>query len=90
VLVFLGVLVAAYQPLVGIASDKVLGKFRWAAIWSLAVFGISLVSVVIDTGWLIASGGHRFYVASVVVFFVQLVALAAIASYASIAVLLKG
>ena len=87
---FLGVLVAAYQPLVGNVSDKVLKRFKTATVWTLAVFAVSLVSVVIDACWLIVAGGHCFYVALLVMFFVQLAALAGIALYATLGVLLKG
>jgi hypothetical protein len=90
ILVFLGVLIAAYQPLVGGTTERVLRRFRGASLWTLVVFGLSLVSVVLDVAWLMAQGGHCFYVAAVVMFFVQLAALAAIACYATIGVLLKG
>lgn len=90
VLVFLGVLIAAYQPLVGNTSQRVLSRFRMASIWTLAVFGVSLVSVVLDAIWLIGSGGDRFYVSCVVLFFIQLVALGGIAAYATLGVLLRG
>jgi hypothetical protein len=90
ILVFLGVLVGAYQPLVGSASSGILGRFKAAARWALMVFGVSLVSVILDTAWLAASGGHRLYIAALVVFFMQLAALALIACYSTIGVLLRG
>jgi O-antigen ligase len=91
ILVFLGVLIAAYQPLVGAQTpDKILRRFKSATVWALVVFGLSLVSVVLDATWLITRGGHCFYVATVVLFFVQLAALAATACYSTIGVLLKG
>lgn len=90
VLVFVGVLIAAYQPLVGKVSDPILQSFRRAALWALAVFGLSLASVTLDASWLIAAGGGGFYRVVLVAFFVLLAALAAIACYASLAVLLRG
>lgn len=90
VLVFLGVLIAAYQPLVGNTSQRALSRFRTASVWTLAVFGVSLVSVVFDAGWLIGSGGDRLYVSCIVLFFIQLAALAGIAAYATLGVLLRG
>jgi hypothetical protein len=91
VLVFLGVLVATYQQLLGPnTSDQALAKFKYAAFLSLALFGPSLAGVVVDVSWLIARGGHCFYLVATVIFFAQLVALAATAGYATIGVLLKG
>jgi hypothetical protein len=90
ILVFLGVLVGAYQPLVGKAADKTLRRFKFAACSALGVFGISLVSVVLDACWLAVGGGHCFYNVLLAMFFVQLGALAAIAWYSTVHVLLKG
>ena len=54
VLVFLGVLVTTYQQLLGPdTSDRALGKIKRAAIVSLVAFGFSLVSVVMDAGWIL-------------------------------------
>jgi hypothetical protein len=91
VLVFLGILVAAYQPLVGADTpDRILGRFKRATRWSLYVFGFSLASVVLDAAWLIRGGGHHLYVAVLVLFFAQLGALAVVAVYSTFWVLLKG
>jgi hypothetical protein len=91
VLVFLGVLVTTYQQLLGPDQpDAALRKFKTAAFGALALFGLSLVNVVVDLSWLIAGGGHCFYIAALVLFFGQLAALAAVAGYATIGVLLKG
>jgi hypothetical protein len=91
VLVFLGVLVTTYQQLLGPdQSDAALKKFKNAAFGSLALFGISLISVVVDVTWLTVGGGRWFYISALVVFFTQLVTLAAVAGYATVGVLLKG
>jgi O-antigen ligase len=90
VLVFLGVVVAAYQPLIGVASDTTLGKFKNAGLAALAVFLVSLASLILDVAWLVATGGHRLYVAAVVLFFVQIATLVALAWFSTIHVLLKG
>lgn len=90
-LVFLGVLVTTYQQLLGPDQpDAALSKFKNTALGALALFGLSLLNVVVDLSWLIVSGGHRFYVAALVLFFGQLAALAAVAGYATVGVLLKG
>jgi hypothetical protein len=90
VLVFLGVLVAAYQPLVGTAANATLRRFRDAALAALVVFGASLVSLALDVAWLMAGGGHSFYLVAAVVFFVQLALLAGLAWFSTVSVLLKG
>jgi hypothetical protein len=90
VLVFLGVLIAAFQPLVGVASSKTLLRFKVAAVGALAVFGLSLASLATDVVWLVAHAGHCFYVSALVLFFVQLVGLAALAYGSTVHVLLKG
>ena len=91
VLVFLGMLVAAYQPLVGADTpDRILDRFKRAARWTLYVFGISLASVVVDAAWLVRGEGRHLYVVALVLFFAQLGALAVIATYSTFWVLLKG
>jgi hypothetical protein len=51
---------------------------------------MSLLSVVTGTAWLVAGSGASFFVAVVVLFFVQLAALAAVACYTTVGVLLRG
>jgi hypothetical protein len=89
VLVFLGVLVAAYQPLIGPASNATLLKYRQASYAALGVFFVSLASVVVDTLWMVGKGGHCFFVAVVVLFLVHIAALAGLAWYSTVNVLLK-
>jgi hypothetical protein len=91
VLVFLGVLVTTYQQLLGRENiDATLKRLKKAATGTLAVFGISLASLVLDVSWLVASGGDCFYRASVVLFFVQLGAVAVAATWTTLGVLLRG
>lgn len=89
VLVFLGILVTSYQGLLGRVSERTLGRFARAALLSLAVFVASLASVVLGVVWLIAEGGDAFYVLTVVVFFVDLALLVAVAAYVTLGVLLR-
>lgn len=90
VLVFLGVLVTGFQTLLGDASAKTLGRFRNASLGSLVTFGLSMVSVIISAAWLVAGGGHCFYVATVAIFFAQLVGIGVLAYASTVHVLLKG
>lgn len=92
VLVFLGVLVTSYQQLLGVegVSNRTLGRFKTAARLTFGVFAISLIALTLSTSWLVASGGKCFYVATLVFFFLQLGALAAVAAYSTFRVLLRG
>ena len=91
VLVFLGVLVSAYQPLVGPQTpDRILRRFKTAAVAALGVFGLCLAGVVLASTWLVAGAGGCLFAAVVGVFLAQLVALAAIACYSTFGVLLRG
>jgi hypothetical protein len=90
VLVFLGFLIASYQPLIGRVGEQTLARFRAASKGALAVFFVSLLSLLVDTTWLVAEGDHAFYVGAVVLFFVLLAALAALALFSTVRVLLQG
>jgi hypothetical protein len=90
VLVFLGVLITTYQQLIGATDDETLSEFKRAAAVTLAVFAVSLVSVALDVGWLATDGGKDFYRLTVVVFFVQLAAIAGVGGWTTLRVLLKG
>jgi hypothetical protein len=91
VLVFLGVVLTTYQELLGRENiDATLKRLKNAAKVTLGVFCISLASLVLDVTWLVASGGNCFYRASVVLFFVQLGAVAVGAIWTTLGVLLKG
>jgi hypothetical protein len=89
VLVFLGVLVSAYQTLLGRVREDILGRFRNAAWLSLGVFTLALASLALAVSWLDVDGGHRLYVVIVGGFFLELAALFAVAVYATWRVLLR-
>jgi hypothetical protein len=83
VLVFLGILLTTYQTLLGTLSRDKLSQFKTAAWIAAAVTGLGLASVAISTLWLVHGGGHRFYVVTLVVFFVELLALTGTALYST-------
>jgi hypothetical protein len=89
VLVFLGVLVSAYQSLLGKISEKTLQRIRTATEIALGVFAFCLAVVALGIVWLVIPGGHCFYVAVVVSFFVELGTLVALAWYATVRVLIR-
>ena len=91
VLVFLGILITTYQELLGREGiDDTLERLKLAACGMLGVFVISLSSVALDIAWLAATGGSCFYDVTLVVFFVQLGALALGAGWTTLGVLLRG
>lgn len=75
VLVFVGILAASYQSLLGhIPKDK-LAPFRRAAVTGLAVFLIGLAGVASGAAWLLVGGQQWLYVLTTVLFFLELVGL---------------
>jgi hypothetical protein len=88
VLVFLGVLITTYQTELGQVRKEKLARFKTAGWVSLFVFLLGLASVVLSTCWLIVGGGHSFYVVTLIVFFAELVALVAVAVFATRRVLI--
>jgi hypothetical protein len=85
------VLVTTYQELLGRENiDDTLKKLKNAGRGTLAVFAISLASLVLSVSWLVVAGGDCFYRASVVLFFVQLGAVAVAATWTTLGVLLRG
>jgi hypothetical protein len=90
VLVFLGILVTSFQSLLGNVRVTTLDRFKKATWMSLAVFVLALASMVLGVTWLVADGGHGFYLVIVVAFFVQVGALAVVAAYVTTRVLLGG
>jgi hypothetical protein len=90
VLVFVGVLAGTYQQLLGRTGvDASLAKIKAAANGGVALFVLSLISIVLDLTWLIVGGGKDLYIAALVMFFAQLAVLGFIALN-STHVLLKG
>jgi hypothetical protein len=90
VLVFVGVLVTAFQTLLGHAPEATLNRFKRASWLGVIVFCEALSGVAASAAWLIAGGGRCLYFAVLVLFFVQLVALLAVALYSTLRVLLQG
>jgi hypothetical protein len=90
VLVFLGVLVTSFQGLLGNVRDSTLDRYRNATWISLGVFALALASMALGVTWLVAAGGHTFYILVVIAFFAQVCALALVATYVTTRVLLKG
>jgi hypothetical protein len=90
VLVFMGILVTSFQSLLGNVRETTLDRFKTATWMSLAVFALALASMVLGVTWLVADGGHSFYLVIVVAFFVQVGALAVVAAYVTARVLLRG
>jgi hypothetical protein len=79
VLVFLGVLISAYQSYAADATKSV-KEARRRAVWpALAVFPLSVTGIALSLIWLAAPGGTCLYYAVVVVFAAELVAIVAVA-----------
>ena len=87
VLVFLGVLISTYQARLGNAREATLQRIRTATWISLGAFVFCLAVVALAAAWLSVPGGHCFYVAVLVCFFVELSGLVALAGYATARVL---
>jgi hypothetical protein len=87
VLVFLGVVLAAYQGFPGDTPDQVKAKYRISGSWTVIVFALSLVTVAFSFLWLIAGGGTVLFLFVTASFVIQLVALMAVATRVSQALL---
>jgi uncharacterized membrane protein len=73
VLVFLGVVIAAYQAFPGDSASKIPGRYRVAATWTLSVFTFSLITVALALAWLLTGGSNAtLYSIVAIVFIVQL------------------
>ena len=89
VLVFLGVLVTAYQTGLGETSVTVLARFKRAAWLALAVFLLALAGVAVNAVWLAVDGGAALYGVTLGLFFAELAGLVAVAVYVTARVLLR-
>jgi hypothetical protein len=90
VLVFLGVVIAAYQALPSNSSGQLPGQYRVAGTWTLSLFVFSLATVALALVWLLTEGENgTLYSVVAVTFVVQLVATAVVAAAITRA-LLKG
>jgi uncharacterized membrane protein len=73
VLVFLGLLVAAYQSFEPGTPKTVLGSYRKAAVFVLAAFFAGLICVGSATAWLVdADNNQTLYLATLAAFSVEL------------------
>ena len=80
VLVFLGVVIAAYQAFPSNTTSQIPARYRTAATWTLAVFAFSLVTVALALAWLLAGGKNTaLYVVVASTFTVQLIAITTLA-----------
>jgi hypothetical protein len=73
-LVFLGIVIAAYQSYAGTAPPAVVRPFRIAGIGLFGTFGISLVTVALSLTWLVLGGPGWLYGFTEGFFALQLVA----------------
>jgi hypothetical protein len=82
VLVFVGIVLGSYQTLRGQLSLDKLAPFKRAAWLGLGIFLFGLVSIALSASWLIAGGGRSFYIATLVLFFIELAGLVIVADAA--------
>ena len=73
-LVFLGIVIAAYQSYAGNAPPAVVRPYRIAGIGLFGTFGISLVTVALSLTWLVLGGPGWLYGFTVGFFVLQLIA----------------
>jgi hypothetical protein len=83
VLVFLGIIIAAYQSYSGGTSEDIVRPYRITGIALFAAFSLSLVSVAISLMWLVFDGPTGLYGWVVGVFISQLVIVFVAAGWAS-------
>jgi hypothetical protein len=88
-LVFLAVVIGTAQSFGGDAPSVVVGRFRTAAVWILAGFGVSLASVVLSTVWLLLAGCQTLYWPTVGMFVLQTVSAFGVAVWTTFGVLLR-
>jgi hypothetical protein len=81
VLVFLGVIIAAYQSYPGGVPAEVVDPYRVSGSALLAAFALSLVSVAVSLLWLINGGPGGLYGWTIGLFALQLVAVFASAAW---------
>ncbi len=86
-LVFLGVVITRYEETIPGASVRVRSRFVGPAGGLLGAFMLGLATVGMSFAWLVARGGHGFYVVVVVLFAVQIVSTALASGYVTRGVL---
>jgi hypothetical protein len=76
VLVFLGLVVTAYQAFAADTPASILDRYQRSASLALVSFAFGVVCVALATGWLVDLGDNRWlYRLTVAAFFAQLVVL---------------
>ncbi len=74
VLVFLGIVIAAYQSYAGNAPAPVVRPYRTAGITLFGTFGLSLVTVTLCLLWLVSVGPSWMYGLTLALFIAQMAA----------------
>jgi uncharacterized membrane protein len=87
VLVFLGLVVVAYQAFPGDTPDAVRKRRRSSVPMVLIVFALSLASVGLSLAWLAVPGGHLLYTVNLWLFVAELLGILVIAVAATTRVL---
>ena len=88
-LVFLGVVIGRYDEALPGASRRVRGRFAGPTAGLFITFCVGLATAATSFGWLAADGGHRWYIAVLVLFSVQLGATAIASGYVTLGVVAK-
>lgn len=88
-LVFLGIVVSAYQSTVAGTSKRVLKRYTNPIALLFGTFVLSLTCVGLSLAWLLLDGGQAFHRLIAVLFVVQLAVVAVAAGYAIFGVLLR-
>jgi hypothetical protein len=83
VLVFLGIIIAAYQSYPGTASEDVVRPYRVTGSALLGAFALSLVTVAVSLIWLINGGPAGLYDWTIALFALQLVTVFGAAAWAT-------
>jgi uncharacterized membrane protein len=83
VLVFLGIIIAAYQSYSGGVPEHVVQPYRLTGTALLGTFGLSLVTVAVSLLWLLNGGSPTLYGWTIGLFALQLIAVFASAAWAT-------
>ena len=89
VLVFLGIIIAAYESYAGAVPEQVVRPYRIAGSFLLGAFGLSLVVVAVSLTWLANGGSAGLYGWTIALFSLQLVVVFASAAWATRMVLYR-
>jgi uncharacterized membrane protein len=89
VLVFLGIIIAAYQSYSGAVPEQVVHPYRRLGGILLATFGLCLIAVLVSLAWLVGGGPDGAYGVTVGLFVLELAAVFGAAVWATRMVLWK-